>query len=167
MAYTLQKMKSHLLLLLLLSSLALWASDGAKPPKSYGGRGHPTIDFEKPDLADSDGKAAWRMWYIFRGTRSEGLHGVILEDRKLIEGGKTGDTKSVNGKEYVWCGTWDSRKHLYSLSGWLPKSDDRVRRWLANTKKTEPAGTGQPATRIESESEGGDKPQPEAEDRSR
>jgi hypothetical protein len=34
-------------------------------------------------------------------------------------------------------------------------------------KKTEQAGTGQPATRPDSKSEGGDKPQPEAEGRSR
>jgi hypothetical protein len=34
-------------------------------------------------------------------------------------------------------------------------------------KKAEQAGTGQPATRPESKSEGGDKPQPEAEGRSR
>lgn len=132
-------MKSLLLLLLLLSPVVSWASDGAKPPKSYEGKGHPIIEFEKPDLVDSDGKFAWRMWYIFRGTRSEGLHGMIMEDQKLVEGGKIGDTKSVNEKEYVWCGTWDSRKHLFSLSGWLPKSDDRVRLWLANTKKAEQA----------------------------
>ena len=37
----------------------------------------------------------------------------------------------------------------------------------ANKKKAEQAGTGQPATRPESKSEGGDKPQPEAEGRSR
>ena len=35
------------------------------------------------------------------------------------------------------------------------------------THKAEPAGAGQPATRPESKSEGGDKPQPEAEGRSR
>jgi hypothetical protein len=35
------------------------------------------------------------------------------------------------------------------------------------TTKAEQAGTGQPATRSQSESEGGDKPQPEAEGRSR
>jgi len=34
-------------------------------------------------------------------------------------------------------------------------------------KTAEQAGTGQPATRPESKSEGGDKPQPEAEGRSR
>lgn len=130
-------MKPLLFSLLLLSTPTSWASEGAASPKSYEGGGHPTINIEKPDLTDSDGKATWRMWYIFKGTRSEGLHGMILEDRKPIEGGKIGDAKSVNGKEYVWCGTWDSRKHLFSLSGWLPKSEDRVRRWLeAKTRAT-------------------------------
>jgi hypothetical protein len=38
---------------------------------------------------------------------------------------------------------------------------------LAEIEKAEQAGSGQPATRPESKSEGGDKPQPEAEERSR
>jgi hypothetical protein len=41
-----------------------------------------------------------------------------------------------------------------------------VHTWKTKTKG-EQAGTGQPATRSESKSEGGDKPQPEAEGRSR
>jgi len=42
-----------------------------------------------------------------------------------------------------------------------------VTRLLVAEKPAEQAGTGQPATRAESKSEGGDKPQPEAEGRSR
>jgi hypothetical protein len=38
---------------------------------------------------------------------------------------------------------------------------------LVKTKRGEQAGTEQPATRPESDSEGGDKPQPESEGRSR
>ena len=132
-------MKSLLISLLLLSSLASWANDGAKPAESYEGKGHPTIDLEKPDVTDHDDKVLWRMWYIFKGTRSEGLHGAILEGRTFIEGAKIGETKIINSKEFVWCGTWDSRKHLFSLSGWLPSSEDRVIRWLANTKKAQQA----------------------------
>jgi hypothetical protein len=43
----------------------------------------------------------------------------------------------------------------------------RIRTILAEIQKAEEAGTGQPATRPESKSEGGGKPQPEAEGRSR
>ena len=45
----------------------------------------------------------------------------------------------------------------------IKKSSDHVK----NSAKREQAGTGQPATRPESKSEGGDKPQPESEGRSR
>jgi hypothetical protein len=46
---------------------------------------------------------------------------------------------------------------------------DELARFVSNleTRKTEQDGTGQPATRPESKSEGSDKPQPEAEERSR
>ena len=40
-------------------------------------------------------------------------------------------------------------------------------RWASKQREAEPAGTGQPATRPVVEPEGGDKPQPEAEGRSR
>jgi hypothetical protein len=133
----LKEMKMLMISLLLFSSSVSWAFDGAKPPESYEGKSHPTVDLEKPDLAESDDKVAWRMWYISKGTRSEGLHGAILNNQKPIAGTKVGDTKIINGKEYVWCGTWNSRQHLFSLSGWLPKSEDRVRSWLANSKKAE------------------------------
>ncbi len=43
----------------------------------------------------------------------------------------------------------------------------RIRTILAEIQKAEQAGTGQPATRPESKSEGGDKPQSKAEGRSR
>ena len=49
-------------------------------------------------------------------------------------------------------------------SKWLELNEDRN---APNKKAAEQAGTGQPATRPESKSEGGDKPQPEAEGRSR
>jgi hypothetical protein len=42
-----------------------------------------------------------------------------------------------------------------------------IRRFTTNTSKAEPVGAGQPATRPVVEPEGGDKPQPEAEGRSR
>ena len=49
------------------------------------------------------------------------------------------------------------------------KLDDVIAKVQADIQKqqSEQAGAGQPATRPESKSEGGDKPQPEAEERSR
>jgi hypothetical protein len=55
----------------------------------------------------------------------------------------------------------DSAKALFEHRN---RFDHRLPR---NIQEGEQAGTGQPATRPESKSEGGDKPQPESEERSR
>lgn len=133
-------MKSIALLFLLLSPLTNYASEGEAPPKNYEGKGHPVIDLKKPNLTDSDENSSWRMWYIAKGTRSEGLHGAILNKDEFVHGTKIGEKKLVVGKTYFWCGTWDSRENLFSLSGWLPESSNRVRLWISNTNKAEQGG---------------------------
>lgn len=117
------RMKRMVFLLPMLTVLNAWALEGELPLKSYKGSGHTTFDLGKPELTDSDKRFTWRMWFICKGTRSEGEHGVILENRKLIHGTKLGEMRVVNGKEYVWCGSWDERTYLFCRSGWLPRSD--------------------------------------------
>jgi len=114
------RMNRMVFLLPMLTVLNAWAVEGELPPKSYKEGGHPTFDLGKPDLTESDKRFTWRMWFICKGTRSEGTHGVILENRKLIHGTKIGETRMVNGKAYVWCGSWDERTYLFCRSGWLP-----------------------------------------------
>jgi len=54
------------------------------------------------------------------------------------------------------------------IAAFLRAEGESVAAWSPPTKsKVERAGTEQPATRSQSKSEGGDKPQPEAEGRSR
>lgn len=100
-------MNRMVFLLPMLTVLNAWAVEGDLPPKSYKWGGHPTFDLGKPELTDSDKRFTWRMWFICKGTRSEGEHGVILENRKLIHGTKIGETRMVNGKAYDWWGPWD------------------------------------------------------------
>jgi mannitol operon repressor len=57
--------------------------------------------------------------------------------------------------------------HLMYRSRWVALERRVVKDWPYRTENAEQAGTGQPATRPESKSEGGDKPEPEAEGRSR
>ena len=117
------RMNRMVFLLPMLTVLNAWAVEGELPPKSYKGGGHTTFDLGKPELTDSDKRFTWRMWFICKGTRSEGEHGVILENRKLIHGTKIGETRMVNGKAYDWCGSWDERTYLFCRSGWLPRGD--------------------------------------------
>jgi hypothetical protein len=78
------------------------------------------------------------------------------------------------GYDYVF-ETGRTRSELiadHSLGGMLveftcPDISDEVSRLLEDQIDAEQAGAGQPATRPESDSEGDDKPQPEAEGRSR
>ncbi len=57
--------------------------------------------------------------------------------------------------------------YLPSYSNAMNGREDMLQAFYVRQKSAEQAGTGQPATRPESKSEGGDKPQPEAEGRSR
>ena len=75
------------------------------------------------------------------------------------------DPTNPNAKAYVFTSTFSGyfptidRYVTFTIKGHLDLSPE--------TKEGEQAGSGQPAARPESKSEGGDKPQPEAEGRSR
>jgi hypothetical protein len=145
-------------------SANLLAADGEKPPKAYDGGSKHVIDRNAPDLTNTGKHREWRMWYIFKGTRSEGLHGELVINGRIRTGTKVGEKFESDGGTLIWHGPWDDRKQLFSKSGWLPEDLSAVcPSW---NRKAEQDGSGQPATRPESKSEGGDKPQPEAEGRS-
>jgi hypothetical protein len=57
--------------------------------------------------------------------------------------------------------------YLPSYSNAMNGREDMLQAFYVRQKSAEQAGTGQPATRPESKSEGGEKLQPEAEGRSR
>jgi hypothetical protein len=65
-------------------------------------------------------------------------------------------------------GFWLKRRYFFPDSKDFPNNYQAFCRDLAQLQaKAEQTGTGQPATRPESKSEGSDKPQPESEGRSR
>ena len=73
------------------------------------------------------------------------------------------DVSSERRDEYIKLAEAYEKRTLNGAK--LMLESEKVR--LLNLKEAEQAGTGQPATRPESKSEGGDKPQPESEGRSR
>lgn len=115
------KMKSILLMTLLFGLQMAESAEGDKPPKSFEGKDHPALRLDAPDLTKSDKSATWRMWYIAKGTRSEGLHGTITEGDKEVYGKALQESRVVDGRKLVWHGAWDERKNLFSKSGWLPE----------------------------------------------
>ena len=98
----------------------LVAEDGGKSPLAYEGTSKHTIEVDRPDITKKGKWGEWKFWYIFKGTRSEGLHGSLkINDEDKL--GKTiGEKFAVNGHTYVWYGRWDKREQLFSKSGWFP-----------------------------------------------
>jgi hypothetical protein len=119
--------------------VGVYGSDTPAPPKADSGDAKHTIDPKKPDIVRKVAKTEWRMWYIAKGTRSEGLHGALSVDGAWLSGKTNGATAVTGLGEFVWHGDWDSRKLLFSKSGWLPSDLSSVYpSWTTNT--AEPAG---------------------------
>ena len=99
----------------------LIAVDGEKPPTAYTGNSKHTINVKAPDIRQQGKWGEWKLWYIFKGARSEGFHGVLMTNDKTISGKTAGEKIKLGGRTWVWHGTWDERKDLFSKSGWLPE----------------------------------------------
>ena len=86
-----------------------------------------------------------------------------------LEGDPEGPEVWVYGdRKFMLCGTpWAQPIRIPIIPNRIPMNHRQLIAVGEITKTAEQAGTGQPATRPESKSEGGDKPQPEAEGRSR
>jgi hypothetical protein len=134
-------MKSILFMAILLGLQVAESAEGDKPPKNYVGKDHPTIRMDAPDITKSDKTAKWQMWYIAKGTRSEGLHGTITIGEKVVYGKVLKELMVVDGWGLVWHGSWDDRKQLFAKSGWLPEDIKTVSpSW--QMKKAEQPGRG-------------------------
>lgn len=107
--------------LAVITSSSLLAADGDNPPKAYDGGSKHVIDRNAPHLKTTGKHQEWRMWYIFKGTRSEGLHGEIVINGKIRTGTKVGEKFESDDGTWIWHGAWDDRKQLFSKSGWLPE----------------------------------------------
>ncbi|MBK1884909.1 hypothetical protein JIN85_21035 [Luteolibacter pohnpeiensis] len=121
----------------------------------------------------------WRYVYEvkLKGTRAEKRIGRLFLNGKEIKG-KIGELQQEpigifiyfgeRGYNQGWLNTMTYDEAVFSEDG---APTDQVTALLKalrdNETKAEQGGAGQPATRPESDSEGGDKPQPESEGRSR
>ena len=86
----------------------------------------PTIDWDKPDIILKDGIWELKIYYILKGTRSEGLHGILFNNNKDKGAGTFKEKIETDLGELIYFGKWEDRKHLFSLSGWLPKNLDPI-----------------------------------------
>jgi hypothetical protein len=77
-----------------------------------------SIDLNTPDIVEDLDKGKLKIWYIAKGSRSEGLHGEI-EGIEVNEKRKGMQIDSSIGP-LTYCGEWNQREHLFSRSGWLP-----------------------------------------------
>jgi hypothetical protein len=96
--------------LLLLGFMWIAAAGSAAPPT------------RQPDIAKSGEGCEFRVWYLEKGTRSEGIHGTLVVGGKALAGNKTGETVTCSLGDFVWHGDWDSRRQAWAASGWLPKA---------------------------------------------
>jgi hypothetical protein len=80
---------------------------------------HPeySIDLRHPDITKNLEKGKLKIWYIAKGTRSEGLHGEI-EGMDISP--KKGMKIQTKDGTLVYAGSWNERTQLFSMSGWLP-----------------------------------------------
>ena len=93
-------------------------------PKEYTGPSAHVLNPEKPDvLINSDPHWICKVWYLAKGTRSEGMHVQLLFDGKLLPtgAGALAETKvKTPYGEFEWKGAWKERKNLFDLSGYAP-----------------------------------------------
>ena len=115
-------------------------------------------------------------FYIFHDT-GEGFSSVLGGQGGVIPLGIVGGAPRVEVWGRAGGGEFHVTRYIWSEGKWKEEFTDSLRWREEDDKldvirrehhlKAEQAGTEQPATRPESKSEGGDKPQPEAEGRSR
>lgn len=73
-----------------------------------------------------ENKFVWKLWYIAIATRSEGMHGDLLDtDGKRVVGKSVGERRVVQNVVFIWEGPLEGRENLFDSSGWLPEDSSR------------------------------------------
>ena len=86
----------------------------------YADRGY-RIDLAKPDIVKSAGEYKLLVYYIAEGTRSEGIHGVLVENGEVVDALQDQTELKTGLGILVYRGPWEKRTLLFDQSGWLPK----------------------------------------------
>ena len=123
---------------------AIYASSLSSPPEADSSNEKHVIQPKAPDHDEKIGNDEFRLWYIGKGTRSEGVHGALCVDGKWIEGMTIGETVTSNLGVYTWFGPWDARILIWDKSGWLPKHLSRVYPSWALQNDTEQGAAANP-----------------------
>lgn len=75
----------------------------------------------QPDSVRSSGEYQFAIYYVAKGTRSQGIHGRLIRKNAEILGTKLEETIKTPWGIFVWHGPAQQRKNLWDLSGWLPQ----------------------------------------------
>ncbi len=131
-----------------------------------------------PTKAGEYSHKGWKYVYEIqhKGTRSEHWIGRLFLNGKEVKG-EIGELNQEpigfflyfgeHGYNQGWLNTLTYDHEVFGKDGGPTKQASDLLRAAREKKKTEQAGTGQPATRPQSKSEGSQKPEPEADGRSR
>lgn len=84
------------------------------------------IELANPDRVVRKGQYELRLYYVARGTRSEGVHGILLENGEVVADSTPGRTLETDLGTLVCRGPWEDRTLLFDRSGWLPAADPPV-----------------------------------------
>ena len=112
--------------------LACSCSEKQPPPitgiLTHPGQGYEDheIDLAKPDVVKRKGQYELRVYYIAKGTRSEGLHGVLIVNGSVVDDA-VADKEMKADVGLLHChGPWQKRKLLFVSSGWLPMDTSTI-----------------------------------------
>ena len=157
-----QNMKPYIITVLIglaVSSFG-WCADTVLPAEPMGKQ------LEWAEAAKTDSERADRLEVFWREYLPEEDGGISPDRRGYEDGSHVGAIVHCAWQlTRAYIATGQKEKAL-ALVNWLAEHESKTA--LAPIiKKAEQRGTGQPATRSQSKSEGSDKPQPEAEGRSR
>ena len=82
----------------------------------------------KPDRIYKKGIWELQIIYIQKGTRSEGLHGVLIKNDKVLN--QKEDNKMIKTDIGVmkYYGKFENRKHNWDISGWCFSDANKIPR---------------------------------------
>ena len=85
-----------------------------------------TRETARPDIDRRAGDYQLYIYYVSKGTKSEGIIGRLRKGDKEIIGTDIGEKIKTPFGIYIWHGAIKDRKQLWDISGWLPEEISTV-----------------------------------------
>ncbi len=114
-------MKFHIALIGILAVLNTHAQQAQLPVEIVVHREELT-----PDFVRESGDYKLFIYFTAKGTRSEGIFGLLKVKDKEVIGKAEGDKINTPFGTYVWHGPIKERKQLWDRSGWLPEDLSKI-----------------------------------------